>query len=240
MSKANELLTKLYEYWRENNMPYHDDKLAEINQEILDYCFNKNKAEKEAADLRGYPGGWKLEDALKEHAFSLELAYWINDILKKDDEIISICDIGAGPAFYSMFILANSDIDVFPYDANPIDASFLQVDYWDISSTEFGFVGCYNFPHDATICLEVGEHIEPQYESVVLDNIANSASKKIIMSWAIPGQGGFGHVNCQPNDYIIAQMEARGWKHNPEQSDFLRARCSGCSWFENTLMVFDK
>ena len=191
-------------------------------------------------EVRGYPGGWKLEDALKEHAFSLELAYWINDVLKKDDEIVNLCDIGAGPAFYSMFILSNSEIDVFPYDATPInDASFLEVDFWDISKQQLP-VDYFNLPYDATICLEVGEHIEQEHESIVLDNIANSASKKIIMSWAIPGQGGFGHVNCKPNDYIIAQMEARGWKHNPEQSNFLRARCSGCPWFENTLMVFDK
>ena len=91
-----------------------------------------------------------------------------------------------------------------------------------------------------SLCLEVGEHIEPEHEAIVLDNIANSATKKIIMSWAIPGQGGFGHVNCRENDYIIAQMQARGWKHNPEESDFLRARCSGCDWFKNTIMVFDK
>ena len=187
-------------------------------------------------ELRGYPGGWKLEDALKEHAFSLELAYWIADLLGKQ-KIERVNDLGAGPGFYSAFLRKQS-FSVLASDARPINrVSLTYVCKIDISRTILWQP--YEIT-DATLCLEVGEHIEPKHEATVLDNIANSATKKIIMSWAIPGQGGFGHVNCRENDYIIAQMEARGWKHNPDESDFLRARCSGCSWFENTLMVFDK
>ena len=187
-------------------------------------------------ELRGYPGGWKLEDALKEHAFSLELAYWIADVLKESD-CFQVHDLGAGAGFYSA-LLKRLGFAVVAYDAVPInEASLVHIHKIDLSVSLADFERL-QFP--ATLCLEVGEHIEPEHEATVLDNIANSATKKIIMSWAIPGQGGFGHVNCRENDYIIAQMQQRGWKHNPEQSDFLRARCSGCSWFENTLMVFDK
>ena len=185
-------------------------------------------------ELRGYPGGWKLEDALKEHAFSLELAYWITHLFKKY-ECKRIYDIGAGAGFYTAFM--NRFINhVYGFDAKVhTEISLARIYKMDVSEMHD-----WDIQSDATLCLEVGEHIEPKHEATVLDNIANSATKKIIMSWAIPGQGGFGHVNCRENDYIIAQMEARGWKHNPDESDFLRARCSGCSWFENTLMVFDK
>lgn len=187
-------------------------------------------------ELRGYPGGWKLEDALKEHAFSLELAYWIADLLRKS-KCLAVHDFGAGVGFYSAF-LKQQGFSVIPSDAKPIiRASLTYVSRTDLSQK---YKWGNEDTREATLCLEVGEHIEPEYEATVLDNIANSATKKIIMSWAIPGQGGFGHVNCRENDYIIAQMEARGWKHNPEESDFLRARCSGCDWFKNTIMVFDK
>lgn len=190
-------------------------------------------------ELRGYPGGWKLEDALKEHAFSLELAYWIADLLKKQG-VQFASDLGAGAGFYAAF-LNRQEIYTSAYDANPLKSACLSgVHIMDLSEKyDWGSNGDY-WAADATLCLEVGEHIEPEYEATVLDNIANSATKKIIMSWAIPGQGGFGHVNCRENEYIIAQMQARGWKHNPEESDFLRARCSGCDWFKNTIMVFEK
>lgn len=194
-------------------------------------------------ELRGYSGGWKLEDALKEHAFSLELAYWINELISKDRFSFSFVDIGCGPAFYSAFIERhNKNAIVYACDANPLnEISFTDIAKIDISKKDYiADYYVHTPPFDIALCLEVGEHIEPEHEATVLDNIANSATKKIIMSWAIPGQGGFGHVNCRENDYIIAQMEARGWKHNPEESDFLRARCSGCDWFKNTIMVFDK
>ena len=58
------------------------------------------------------------------------------------------------------------------------------------------------------------------------------------MSWAIPGQGGFGHVNCQPNEYIIEQVEGRGWAYNAAESEHLRGHCSGCSWFQNYINGF--
>jgi len=185
-------------------------------------------------EIRGYSGGWKLEDALKEHAFSLELAYWVTDLFQKSQCNI-IYDIGAGAGFYTAFM--NRHIKyVHGFDAKiHTEISFISMYKMDISEPQD-----FNNRSHGTLCLEVGEHIEPEFESIVLDNIANSASKKIIMSWAIPGQGGFGHVNCQPNEYIIEEMVNRGWNHNPEQSQFLRERCSGCSWFENTLMVFDK
>jgi len=188
-------------------------------------------------EVRGYSGGWKLEDALKEHAFSLELAYWIAATLDLEDAA-TVHDLGAGAGFYSAF-LHQRELHVYASDAIPNnDASLFYINRVDLKKPIDWDVE--NVVTDATLCLEVGEHIKPEFESIVLDNIANSASKKIIMSWAIPGQGGFGHVNCRPNDYIIEQMVNRGWKHNPEQSEFLRERCSGCSWFENTLMVFDK
>jgi hypothetical protein len=92
---------------------------------------------------------------------------------------------------------------------------------------------------DVVLCLEVGEHVPKESEALLLDKICQHAKEKIILSWAIPGQGGFGHVNCQSNEYIVAQMKARGWHIDWDESNYLRERCSGCSWFENTLMVFN-
>lgn len=184
-------------------------------------------------EQRGYPGGWHHEDAVKEHAFSLELAYHIWHLVK--DENLFVYDMGAGPGFYSSF-LSNRDMAVQAFDAIQLPMlSLFPICKADLSKP-LDWAG----KADVVICLEVGEHIEHEFEQTVIDNICSLAKSKIIMSWAIPGQGGFGHVNCQPNEYIIEQVTGRGWAYNEQESAHLRGHCSGCSWFEKTLMVFDK
>jgi hypothetical protein len=49
--------------------------------------------------------------------------------------------------------------------------------------------------NDWIISLEVALHIPEKYEAVYLDNILRHATKRIILSWAVPGQGGISHIN---------------------------------------------
>lgn len=220
-----DLLRKISTYNHDFDNPSWEEILTEINAEI-------EQADK-AAEQRGYSGGWQMEDAIKEHAFSLELAYEIWRLIENENS--TVYDIGAGPGFYSRF-LSQRCMHVQAFDVMP--NYYLQlypVQSADVSK-HLGWIG----RSDVVLCLEVGEHIEAEHEATVLNNICNSAKNKIILSWAIPGQGGFGHVNCQPNDYIIEQMEWLGWAYNEQQSTHLRGHCSACSWFENTLMVFDR
>lgn len=90
---------------------------------------------------------------------------------------------------------------------------------------------------DFVLSLEVGEHIPPEKESIFLDNLAGHALYGIILSWAIPGQDGSGHVNLHENDYIVGEMKKRGFEINWELSDMLR-ETSWWPWFKNTIMVF--
>jgi hypothetical protein len=62
-------------------------------------------------------------------------------------------------------------------------------------------------------------------------------SKGLILSWALPGQGGCGHLNEQPNEYVIEQMLEKGFAFDEGESLKLRATVRWW-WFENTLMVF--
>ncbi len=93
--------------------------------------------------------------------------------------------------------------------------------------------------HSTVVCLEVGEHIPIEFESVFLDNICRYAST-LFLSWAVPGQGGLRHVNERPNEYIIAQVEKRGLKFCRTDTDWLRERVKNdpCHWFKNTVMVY--
>jgi len=91
---------------------------------------------------------------------------------------------------------------------------------------------------ECTISLEVGEHIPKIFEQNYLDNIISS-SHNIILSWAILGQGGYGHVNCRNNDYIIDKFNQFGYRYNMVDSLYLRYG-SSLTWFKNTIMVFNR
>ena len=91
------------------------------------------------------------------------------------------------------------------------------------------------------ICLEVGEHIPKQYQEILLNNLVNNCDKYLILSWAIRGQGGYGHFNELNNDEILPLIENLGFKYLKELSGEVRMVPEDkCGYFRNTLMIFEK
>jgi len=146
-----------------------------------------------------------------------------------------IADFGCGMADYARKI-SEQGIICEAYDGNPNTAeltkNFAQV--LDLSK-DFNLKKTF----DAVISLEVGEHIPKEFESTFINNLCKHTKNILILSWAVIGQGGDGHVNCQNNDYIIEQLLSRGFKIDIMMSNFLR-QVSYLPWFKNTIMVFEK
>ena len=96
-------------------------------------------------------------------------------------------------------------------------------------------------PVDFLLCLEVCEHVPKEYEQNLIHNIDKHISENglLVLSWAIPGQGGLGHVNCQTNDYCIKLFNNLGYTYLQNDSNYLRKYAS-VHWFKNTIMVFKK
>lgn len=90
------------------------------------------------------------------------------------------------------------------------------------------------------ISLEVGEHIPAHLSDAYLDNLT-SFGGDIIMSWAIPGQAGVGHINNRSNEWVINQMARRHYAINAGKTKQLRTAVIGChcDWFLNTLLYFE-
>lgn len=176
-------------------------------------------------------GFWYCENE-EGHCFDLFLCKEIIKILRKEN-INNIVDFGCGPGKYVASILEEG-FECIGYDGNPNTPNYTN-----------GICGVLDLSEDFTldakfdcvISLEVGEHIPKEYESVFLDNITKHTEKLLITSWALPGQGGDGHVNCQPNDYIISEIEKRGLTLDEDLTKLLRAR-SSLSWFKQTVFAF--
>lgn len=179
---------------------------------------------------RGY---W--ENQTKEgHAHDSRLAGAILKVLKARN-IDTLVDFGCGPGDYARFFRRHGLV-VEAYDGNPyteqLTGGIGQVK--DLSEPIY-----LNKQFQCVMSLEVGEHILPDFEHTFLDNIVKHSldGGLIILSWAIPGQGGDGHVNCQTNDYIMEQMQQRGFYLDNTLTNQLR-KASSLRWFKNTLMVF--
>lgn len=176
-------------------------------------------------------GFWENKTA-EGHHHDKRLALAIASMLKKN-ECKTLVDFGCGMGYYpEQFRLAG--IYCQAYDGNPNTyALTLGTARTQDLSVEFDLGEKF----DCVLSLEVGEHIPAEFESIYLDNIAKHAKGMIILSWAVPGQAGDGHVNCQYNSHIIDEMHQRAYTLDEVATKALR-NASSLWWFKNTLMVF--
>jgi hypothetical protein len=88
------------------------------------------------------------------------------------------------------------------------------------------------------LCFEVAEHIPQEYEEVFLQNVVNASTGLVIISWAVKGQGGHGHVNEQDAEYVIEKFNELGFLINDGLTKHLRLM-SSLWWFKKSIYVFE-
>jgi cyclopropane fatty-acyl-phospholipid synthase-like methyltransferase len=179
-------------------------------------------------------GFWETTDQTG-HVHDLSIAASLCNYLA-DKEAETIVDFGCGLGDYAKAFKAKS-YKIEAYDGNP-NTETLSGGIGKVLDLSKPFYLGKKF--DVVLSLEVGEHIPKEFEQQFIDNITKHAKKHLIISWAIVGQGGDGHVNCANNDYIIGQIVDRGFKHNENDSQKIRKAATNASWFGYTIMVFDK
>lgn len=183
--------------------------------------------------MAGKTGIWSVEEALEHHDFSYKLAKHIGNILPKNEPVI---DFGCGRATLLRYLH---------------DRGFEQlhgIEGTDFPAFEYGNIAVQDLtepfikdPIGNSICLEVGEHIEQEYADQFIKNIVENTSKRLILSWAIPGQSGIGHVNCKHNIWVIDRFEISGFKLDVEDTLEIRQHVDNhTAYFRDTLLIFDK
>ena len=177
-------------------------------------------------------GIWQ-NNSFEGHGYDTFLSNALVHILKKNN-ISEVYDFGCGHGLYTRNLLVNK-INCQGYDGNPYTQQLTDnlCNVLDLSKP-------FDMPKkEYVITLEVGEHIPKINEDIFIGNVHNHNTKGVILSWAVVGQGGDGHVNCQNNDYIKQKFHDLGYKNDIEEEQFLRIN-SSFSWFKNTIMVFKK
>ena len=95
------------------------------------------------------------------------------------------------------------------------------------------------------LCLEVLEHVTPQEGDAIIKRICDDLHPgRIVFSAAIPGQGGWGHINEQPHSHWIQKIEAKGYFADTIIREHLcypdANRKFVSSWYKNNLIVFSR
>jgi hypothetical protein len=169
-----------------------------------------------------------------EHRFVPELSTQINNFVYKNN-IKTVYDFGCGMGDYlDKLTKAYPDIIATGFEGHQVDVNFNNVVKKDLSENiELPTV-------DLVISIEVGEHIPKEFEQIFINNITKHSSKHIILSWAIKGQGGMGHINEQNNDYIIPEMNKRGWVFDQDTTNIFRSNMPDGNYIRKSLMIFYK
>jgi hypothetical protein len=176
-------------------------------------------------------GGYDLEGVIwHQHS---------NLLMKKilelwPDKNIPVIDLGCGHNFY-VSVLIHAGYSGFGLDMIDLGSKY----FMNHDVTKIFPYRMTNGIVDNVLSLEVGEHIPHEKCYGYLDSVA-SFGGDVIMSWAIPGQPGHGHINCQSNDWVEEQMDKRGYLLDLDLTSEIRGAVMNChcSWFKNTLMYF--
>jgi len=96
---------------------------------------------------------------------------------------------------------------------------------------------CFGDAADWAISIEVGEHIPPDGVRAYVGNLCNAARHGMIVSWAIPGQRGRGHVSCRPPSWVIRAVTRRPeWYWDVDATTIAR-EIAGGGW-RKKLLIF--
>ena len=147
--------------------------------------------------------------------------------------VCSVGDFGCGIGLYTEYLNARGcrcrGFDGIP-QIGQITGGL--VEYLDLSRPQ-----TLDEVFDWVLCLEVLEHIPRDFEAVALDTLHRHNRQGVVISWAVPGQAGLGHVNCRPNEYVADWFVGHGYRHDLPTQQRLRQSAS-IAWLKNTLMVF--
>ena len=101
--------------------------------------------------------------------------------------------------------------------------------------------------YDFVNCSEVGQHIEPEFEDIFIDNLARISGDVLILGWSNDKvDDGHQHLNPRPRDYICKQMKKRGFEEWVEISEklrtFMREECKNGAydWWWMPLTVYKR
>jgi SAM-dependent methyltransferase len=148
-----------------------------------------------------------------------------------------VLDVGCGTGDWLSEFRRHGAAHIAGFDGDWVPRSGLKMPAEAFHAVSFDgpLPPCERF--DLALCLEVAEHVEQEVALKLVDYLCASADV-VLWSAAIPGQGGYGHINERYQGFWVDQFGTRGF----EAFDLIRPhvwmdeRVSW--WYRQNLLVF--
>ena len=164
-------------------------------------------------------------------------------VAPSSNRIITVVDVGAGIGQYGAVLEANSErISWRGYDGagNVENFTHGRVQWFDATDAALDSIDGIA---DWVISLEIAEHIPVNATDAFVDLLARHSRYGVLLSWATPGQGGHGHINCMNERRVRYWMSFSGLQQGNWSMTFqakVRSSVTSSYWFKHTFYVFRK
>lgn len=223
-------------------------KLQKIHDQALAACHDANSINEH--------GGWcyrpgNLVKAGKDSDIDYNLppnhvqadagfvSFLAKNVLLKDDGscCASLTDFGAGVGQFGhalRALLPNLEYHGYDGAGNVEEFTHNYVHFVDLTQP------LHLKRTDWVISSEVGEHIPHVFEKQVIANLHAHNCKGVILTWAVLGQGGHGHINCHSNEYLIHIFQELGYTMNQTMTQAMRNSVTSSGWLHGSAMAFER
>jgi SAM-dependent methyltransferase len=150
----------------------------------------------------------------------------------------SVLDVGCGRGAWLSTFMAHGVEKIVGLDGDYIKPSTLLFPAERFRATDLS--GEFEIPSgrfDLAVCLEVAEHL-PARNSRHLVRQLTSAAPQVLFSAAPPGQGGGGHINCQPLSWWRKIFEEFGFRILDPFRPNLREDGRVAWWYRQNMVLF--
>lgn len=151
-----------------------------------------------------------------------------------------LIDFGCGDGYYlSEIYLTNGllaeqviGVEGTRKIANPLWANIVQ---WDLCHPLWlGLKG-------DVMSVEVAEHLDAQHHEAYMDNLSRHCSHKLLLTWAVRGQGGTRHVAERDEHEVVPYVRQWGFDFLKEESYRWREIVGQeCGYMRNTIYLFQR
>lgn len=169
-------------------------------------------------------------------------AKWFMPLLLKTFEFDSLVDVGCGTGHFLKWCFDNGISDYFGIEGSKYAANNPLVPKVVLADLRFPFTHYKHF--DLAISIEVAEHLEEEYADTFVNTLCG-LSNTVVLTAAVPGQGGHWHMNERPKEYWVEKFLDHNYFYDnladaKLHDGIAEARVSGehvAGWFRN-IMAF--
>jgi SAM-dependent methyltransferase len=159
------------------------------------------------------------------------------ELVQRELTVRSVVDFGCGDGIWLKKFAEAGAAQVLGYDGPWTDVDRLLINPSNFQSADFRMPIKAPRLFDLAVCLEVAEHVPADAAEILVRSICGH-SQVVLFSAAVPGQGGYRHINERWQSYWAALFDVLGYR----RFDYIRAEIWDDPhvhfWYKQNIALF--